>query len=215
MVMAEPLPLPAQPPVRDALASPLYAAEDGPELPVDPAPWDPLETTDLMLVGLADEDRLALVRQAWQSRGPTWIQSGATVNLGDFPLLDDSSSAAERDLQTLEWMLEEQRRQAAGKPARPGSDDGASSPQDNWLRSLLPRQWIAGLKANREWVAVGGAVLLVILWGTAAFARRPGAAPSITPSASPPPRRRRQRHRSPAPTAPGPAAVHGARRTRT
>lgn len=158
--------------------------------------WIHRETTTAMLDGVSERGRQQLLLQGWQARAPTWIQSAATVNLGDFPGLDDPTATAERDLQTLQWVLEDQRRQAAGRAVQRGADTPAA-PEDNWWRQLLPRHWVPVLKANREWVAAGGTTLLVIVWAMAAFARRPGAPPSVEPPQTrPPPVRRRRRHRS-------------------
>jgi hypothetical protein len=196
---AAPLAEPAQ---REAFV--LDAAElvQATESPVDVHGWIQRETTLALLDGATDADRLALLRQGWKERSPTWIQDAVVVNLGDFPTLDHSSERAERDLKTLEWVLEQQRRQAAGQPREDNPD---AAPQDNWLRSLIPRQWIAVLKANREWVAAGGTALLIVVWGTAAFARRPTAGPVVVAPPPPPePRVRRRRryrdHRDPAGT---------------
>jgi hypothetical protein len=165
-------------------------AEPDAETPVDVQSWVRRESVAGFLASEYEADRHALLREGWVPRSPTWIQSTTTVNLGDFPALDNSVERAERDLKTLEWVIEEQRRLAAGKPAAHEGD--AQEAPDHWLRRLLPAHWIALLKANREWVAAGGTALLVIVWGTAAFARRP--TPPTLPAPPPPSRRRRRRH---------------------
>lgn len=179
------------------------------EQPVDTLTWLQQEAQLSLLDAHLDQDREAVVRHAWQAPHPTWIQGSATVNLGDFPNLDDPTARAEQQLKTLEWVIEEQRRIAAGQPRRDaedGGDDGADP--DNWLRKLMPRHWIAKLKANREWVAAGGTALLVMVWATAAFSRRSGAGhPASKVAAAPEPARRLRRRRH---SHPG-SATHGAR----
>lgn len=190
-----------------AWAAPLAAPEDrqqlqvispGPadaaESPVDVQGWIQREATVALLDGAFEADRRAVLNQSWQGRAATWIQDSSAVNLGDFPTLDNSVERAERDLKTLEWVLEEQHRVAAGQPS-PEDRSRDATPQDNLLRSLLPTQWVAALKANREWVAAGGTALLVIVWGTTIFARRPTAGPVEAPAAPQPPKPRRRRRR--------------------
>jgi hypothetical protein len=186
---AEPLVEPAQ---RASLVQP--ASETADESPIDVQGWIQRETALEMLDGSTQADRVALLRQGWKDRPPTWIQDAVVVNLGDFPALDNSTERAERDLKTLEWVLEEQRRQAEGRPTRE-SDAINAAPQDNWLRNLLPRQWIATLKANREWVVAGGVTLLLVVWGTTIFSRRPSPSPVETPARQAPDRRHRRRRR--------------------
>jgi hypothetical protein len=194
--------------------APRAVAPEAAESPADVQAWIQRETTASMLHGAAEGGRQLALLQSWQPRAPTWIQSAATVNLGDFPTLDDPTATAERDLQTMQWVLEEQRRLAAGKPSQL-TDGEPATLQDNWLRKLLPRHWIATLKANREWVAAGGTALLVIVWATAAFSRRPGAPPSIQPETRPAPLRHRRRHRDHGPHGTRPAALTEAPRSRS
>jgi hypothetical protein len=192
LAVAEPLTLEQ---VRDQAIE--FAAPAAHEETHDVQAWIHRETTTAMLDGVSQRGRQLLLLQSWQARAPTWIQSAATVNLGDFPNLDDPTATAERDLQTLQWVLEDQRRLAAGRAAAQRGADGPAAPEDNWWRQLLPRHWVPVLKANREWVAAGGTALLVIVWAMAAFSRRPGAPPSVEPPQTrPPPVRRRRRHRS-------------------
>lgn len=193
LAVAEPLPAPAAADIDSVLAPP--QATDPAESPVDVQTWVERQTTSDLLQRAADRDRLALLEHGWQDRAPTWIQAGATVNLADFPSLDDATGKAERDIKTLEWVLEEQRRQRAGQQSqqhdRPeGSPDGEV---DRWLRTLIPRELVVTLKANREWVAAGGTALLVLIWATAAFARRPSAMKPASEVPEPPRRRRRRR----------------------
>lgn len=173
------------------------AAAEPPESPVDVQGWIQREATTALLDSAAEYDRAAFLRHGWQGRPPTWIQDSVRVNLGDFPTLDRAAENAERDLKTLEWVLEQQRRAAAGQPRQAAEgDEPDAAPPDNWLRRLLPTHWIATLKANREWVAAGGTALLVIVWGTTMFARRPTSQPQAPqPVAAPPKRRRRRRYR--------------------
>lgn len=170
---------------------------DSAEQPVDTLTWLQQEAHSALLDAQLERDRRAIIQQAWEASHPTWIQGSAMVNLGDFPALDDPTVRAEQNLKTLEWVIEEQRRAAAGQPRRNADDEEVASP-DNWLRKLLPRHWIAALKANREWVAAGGTALLVVVWATAAFSRRPGPGQAMpdSPSAPTPTVRRRRRRRS-------------------
>jgi hypothetical protein len=168
-----------------------------PGAPVDIEQWMRIETTRVLSTPEIDEDRRSVLAHGWQPRPPTWIQGSTLVNLGDYPTLDDSAERAERDLQTLTWVIEEQRRQAAGQTQRHGDEAGVSHGDDPWFRRLLPRAWIGVLKENREWVAAGGTALLVIVWGASIFARRPGrpALPIDAPAPKSARRHRRRRHR--------------------
>jgi hypothetical protein len=141
------------------------------ESPVDVDAWVQSETLNAMFHQEADHDRRAVLQETWSWRSPTWIQNHSAVNLGDFPTLDDPTGAVERNLQTLEWALAEQRRLAAGKP--PPREDKPPTPVDDWLRRLAPQELVSTLKENREWVAASGAALMAIIWGTTLFARRP------------------------------------------
>lgn len=141
------------------------------ESPVDVDGWVQSESLGAMLHHAADQDRRAVLGETWSWRSPTWIQNHSAVNLGDFPSLDDPTGAVERNLQTLEWALAEQRRLAAGRA--PASEEKQPPPVDKWLRRLLPEELVSTLKQNREWVAASGAALMAIIWGTTLFARRP------------------------------------------
>jgi hypothetical protein len=179
----------------DVQAEPLAAV--APEAPVDIEQWVRAEAVRALATPESDDDRRRVLAHGWQPRPPTWIQGSTVVNLGDYPTLDDAAERAERELQTLQWVIEEQRRQAAGQAQRRGADEGASPDDDRWFRRLLPRVWIAALKENREWVAAGGTALLVIVWAASIFARRPGSTrpPVDTPAPKPAHRHRRRRHR--------------------
>jgi hypothetical protein len=173
--------------------------EEASEALVDIEPWVQAEATRALSAPASDEDRRSVLAQGWQPRPPTWIQGSTVANLGDYPTLDDSAAQAERELQTLQWVIEEQRRQAAGQAPRRGDADGASPDDDQWFKRLLPRAWIGVLKENREWVAAGGTALLIIVWAASIFARRPGSAPPDVVAPPPKPahrQRRRRRHRS-------------------
>ena len=150
---------------------------------VDVLSWVHRESMTTMLRDQTEYDRNALLREGWQLRAPTWIQSTSSVNLGDFPMFDNPTAGAERDLKTLEWVIEDNRRLAIGKPtqAAEAAAEAEATQVDHWLRQLIPREWIVHLKANREWVAAGGTALLVIVWAMAAFARRPTDGPALPP----------------------------------
>lgn len=171
-------------------------AEAVPDGPVDIEQWVRTEAARTLSTPEGDEARRSVLAHGWQPRPPTWIQGSTQVNLGDYPTLDDAAERAERELQTLQWVIEEQRRQAAGQAQRRGDDDG-SPDDDRWFRRLLPRVWIGYLKEHREWVAAGGTALLVIVWAASIFARRPGSPPPPTDTTVPKPvrRHRRRRHR--------------------
>jgi hypothetical protein len=199
VAVAAPLPLPSA--VAPAGLGAISATNDeAPAARVAEEPMDVAESTiqaaaDDLLRAEAERGRLAVLQQGWQANGPTWIQSAAQVNLGDFPAFDRTVERAENDLRTLEWVIDQQRRQPSGRPAAAESDEPA---QTHWLRRVLPAEWIALLKQNREWVAAGGGALLVIVWATATFTRGTHAPPSPVnaPPVEPvPQRRRRRRHR--------------------
>lgn len=150
-----------------------------------------------------DDGRGLLVHPEWEARQPSWIQGSALASEASQVQSERASERAEQELQTLQWVLEEQRRQAeaAHRPRR-SDESAASGSDDRWFRRLLPQQWIAHLKAHREWVAAGGTTLLLAVWGASVFARRPTSATDLrkpTP-VEPAPRqqhRRRRRHRVP------------------
>jgi hypothetical protein len=195
--LAEPLPAPEAAAMVDMGLAPGEPAAAIAESPVDVQTWVERETTADLLHRAAERDRMALLEHGWQDRAPTWIQAGATVNVAEFPSLDDATDKAERDLKTLEWVLEEQRRQRAGQPSQQldRQEGSPTNEVERWLRSLIPREWLSLLKANREWVAAGSTVLLVIIWATAAFSRRPPERSAPAEAPAPPRRRRRRLHR--------------------
>lgn len=194
--------------VLPASAAPVAVGEDLPPPPLplsatgagpmDLARWVHDEAGRSIMSRSADVDRRDLLQQGWQPRPPTWIQAAAVVNLGEYPTLDDSAEKAERDLQTLTWVIEQQQREAAARAQRRADGGDAVPEDDRWFVKLLPQHWVPVLKAHREWVIAGGTTLLLLVWGATAFARRPGAAPTASPAvedgAS---RRRRRRHRRP------------------
>lgn len=183
-----------------ALQSPSAVADFiGGESPVDVERWVRDEAARALLIRDGDAERRALLEEGWRPRPPTWIQASTVVNVADYPSLDDSVARTEREMATLQWVLDEQRRQAAGTPTRPGDDEARDGSEDDpWIRKLMPRHWISALKANREWVAAGGTVVLALIWGASIFARRPGAPTELRHEPPPPPApepRRRHRHR--------------------
>jgi hypothetical protein len=169
----------------------------GTVVPADVDRWVHDEAEQAMLSGAVERERREVLLQGWQPRPPTWIQAAAQVNLGDYPGLDDTTAKAERDLETLNWVLQQQQREAAERGTRraeAGSGSG-SGEDERWFLRLLPHHWIQVLKANREWVVAGGTTLLLIVWGASLFARRPGTAPTVLAEGVPPPAKRRRRHR--------------------
>jgi hypothetical protein len=174
---------------------PLSATGPG---PMDVARWVHDEAGRAIMSRSADVDRRDLLLQGWQPRPPTWIQAAALVNLGEYPSLDESVEKAERDLQTLTWVIEQQQREAAARAQRRAEDGDPLAEDDRWFLKLLPQHWIPLLKAHREWVIAGGTTLLLLVWAASAFARRPGAgATPPSAAADAPPKRRRRRHRRP------------------
>lgn len=167
----------------------------GTMVPTDFERWARDEATQAMLSGAVERERHAVLLQGWQPRPPTWIQAAAQVNLGDYPGLDDTTAKAERDLETLNWVIQQQQREAAERGVRRTDGSSDASGDERWFLRLLPHHWIQFLKANREWVVAGGTALLLIVWGASLFARRPGAAPSAMADGAPPPVKRRRRHR--------------------
>jgi hypothetical protein len=102
-------------------------------------------------------------------------------------------------LRTLEWVLQQQAMRATADA------DGAASAGFNWLRSLLPSQWIPVLKAYRDWILFGAGVALSMAWLMSLYARRPAPRPLARPAPKVPSvsshaptriRRRRRRARS-------------------
>ncbi|MCB1994604.1 MAG: hypothetical protein H6933_16005 [Burkholderiaceae bacterium] len=156
--------------------------------------WVQEESTRTLLAHAADETRQEVLQQAYQPRPPTWIQSGALSGVAGSSGLDDAERA-ERDLQTLNWVIEQQQREAAARREGRGNVAGDGTEDDRWFRRLLPQHWIPVLKANREWVVAGGTSLLVLVWGASLFARRPSSSPLQAPAAPAKPVKRRRRHR--------------------
>ncbi len=182
--------------VDQALPAPPLPLSDAGETVLDVERWAREEAGRAAAARGEDaEHRREILMQGWTTRPPTWIQAAATVNLGEYPSLDDSMEKAERDLQTLQWVIEQQQREAAARAQRGGGDGAASGDDDRWFIKLLPRHWIPILKEHREWVVAGGTTLLLLVWAASAFARRPGAAPAAAEGAPAPPPRRRRRHR--------------------
>jgi hypothetical protein len=116
--------------------------------------------------------------------------------------LSEMAERAETELQNLQWIIEEQRRLAAGeRPRTAAGVDGHDS--EHWLRAWLPTEWIPWLRAHRQWVVAAGVVLIVAVWATASFSRHRPVAPSVQPASIVPRptrvrRRIRRRHRAPA-----------------
>ena len=110
---------------------------------------------------------------------------------------DDAVERAERDLQTLNWVIEQQQRDAAARREGRASTGGDGGDDERWFRQLLPRHWIPILKAHREWVIAGGTTVLLLVWGASMFARRPSSGPLQVKSApaTVPTKPRRHRHR--------------------
>lgn len=163
------------------------------ESPTDVETWVREESTRTLLASAAEETRRDVLQQGFQPRPPTWIQASAQSIQGGGAGLDDAERA-ERDLQTLNWVIEQQQREAAAR--REGRrDTGEASEDDRWFRHLLPQHWIPVLKAHREWVVAGGTTLLILVWGASIFARRPSSGPVQAPEPPAKPVRRRRRHR--------------------
>jgi len=164
------------------------------ETPIEVERWIGDETLLLSLTHGQGGSPHEVLLQGWQPRPPTWIQGGALANPVEHPGLEDSVEKAERDLQTLQWAIEQQQREA---DARPRGRDGeqVGGPQEHWLRKLLPQHWIPLLKANREWVVAGGTALLLLAWGGSMFARRPGPTAVAAHPNPPPAKKRRHRRR--------------------
>lgn len=162
--------------------------------PDDVEAWVQGESTRTLLARSTEEIRQEVLQQAYQARPPTWIQSGALATVSGGNGMDDAERA-ERDLQTLNWIIEQQQREAAAR--RDGGRVGAgdAGDDDRWFRRLLPQHWIPVLKAHREWVVAGGTSLLVLVWGASLFARRPSSTPMQAPAAPAKPVKRRRRHR--------------------
>ncbi|MEO7246362.1 MAG: hypothetical protein ABIX12_14605, partial [Rubrivivax sp.] len=137
-------------------------------------------TTDALVQRQLEDDRRTLLHHAYTPRPPTWIQLASTINLGDFPTLDDPLGRAERELQTLEWLIEQRRLERTPLGAALHNADGSAEGGPTLLdvmRRLLPGTWIPWLKTNRDPLLAGGTLLLLALWIGAAFDRRRGSRP--------------------------------------
>jgi len=160
--------------------------------------WIRSEATGTFLQQQIEQDRLAVASEPYTPPAPTWIQGAANVNPADYPTLDRSVETAERDLRTIEWVLQERERLA--RQAHDGSATEPAGP--NWIRALMPSNWLPVLKAYREWIVGGAGLVLGVAWMLSMFSRRPSATPSPATVAKDPrgdaPRvhRRRRRHRS-------------------
>lgn len=193
LAFAEPVAIDA---VEQATAAPTWIAQG--ESPVDVEAWLREESTSTLLAQAAEATRHEVLQHGFQPRPPTWIQAAAVAAAGS--VADDAVERAERDLQTLNWVIEQQQRDAAAKRQGRASNGADDSDDERWFRQLLPQHWIPILKANREWVIAGGTTVLLLVWGASMFARRPSsdplqakAAPATAPTK---PRRHRHRRRS-------------------
>lgn len=182
--------------VEEATAAPAWIAPG--ESPIDVEAWVREESTRSLLAQAAEATRHEVLQHGLQARPPTWIQAAATAAAGS--VADDAVERAERDLQTLNWVIEQQQRDAAARREGRASTGGDGGDDERWFRQLLPRHWIPILKAHREWVIAGGTTVLLLVWGASMFARRPSsgprqveAAPATVPTK---PRRHRHRRRS-------------------
>jgi hypothetical protein len=125
--------------------------------------------------------------------GKRWIQTGPQSTVNEMKTLSELAERVETDLQNMQWLLEEQRRLAAGERVRHSA--GANGDEkEHWLRRWLPTHWIPWLRAHREWVVAAGVLLIAAVWATASFSRQGPPAPSVRP-APPAPVRRRPRRR--------------------
>ena len=166
------------------------------EHPIDAEQWA-REEANRSMMAVAETNHRELIRQGWQAPPPTWIQGSIVVNLGDLHTLDNAADKAERELQTLQWVIDDQQRQANVGGVRRGADMAAPDDKERWFGRLLPGAWIGTLKAQRDWVVAGGTTLLLIVWVASIFARRPGghAEPTAAPPRPASKRRRRRRHK--------------------
>lgn len=125
--------------------------------------------TDALLHGQAARDRRSVLRQTYLGRPPTWIQHASTVNLAEFPTLADPTEDAEREMEILQSLVNERGR-ARATPGRAGSDappeatDSADEPIPEWLRPLLPSEWLPVVRAHGDSIVAGGAALLLASW---------------------------------------------------
>jgi hypothetical protein len=117
------------------------------------------------------------LEQGYTARLPTWIQQAATVDLGDFPHHEDPTASSEDGLETLQWMLAERERLAAGQGVGDGSASG-NDPDDGRtglptavdreafgaLQLLLPSTWLPLLREHRDSLLAGAAGVLVASW---------------------------------------------------
>jgi hypothetical protein len=128
---------------------------------------------------LIERERQVVLQQDFIGRPATWIQTASLVNLADFPSFANPAAQSERDLRTLEWLLEQRRRQAASAAANRASATertvGELEADPPWWRNMLPQAWLPTVKANRD-VAVGaGITVLLLVWLASALAQRPSA----------------------------------------
>jgi hypothetical protein len=125
--------------------------------------------TDALLHGQAARDRRSVLQQTYLGRPPTWIQHASTVNLAEFPTLADPTEDAEREMEILQSLVNERGR-ARATPGRAGSDappeatDTADEPIPEWLRPLLPSEWLPVVRAHGDVIVAGGAALLLASW---------------------------------------------------
>ena len=153
------------------------ASEPPATAPARLSDWVDSEVKERVLREQLEQVRRALAGQPFVPYPPTWIQGAAIVNPGDFPSLDGSAEAAERELRTIEWLLEnrdQQARQAREQAGRPGAQTGeGSTTLQDWVKVLLPSHWMPILKEHRVWVLGGAGGVLVASWFLSAFARPP------------------------------------------
>jgi hypothetical protein len=138
-------------PVTDDPARPGLAAMPAPT--VDDAPLDDWlgdEVVSSRLRHLIDRTHAEGARQPYHRRQPSWIQSVADLQAHDAKQQADDAALADRDRQTVAWLLEDEARRSAAASAADGTVVAPAAEDDPlrpWRRALGVVALFAGLVA--------------------------------------------------------------------
>lgn len=197
-------------PVTDDPARPALAAT--PAASIDESALDDWlgdEVVSSRLRHLIDRTHAEGARQPYHRRQPSWIQSVADLQAHDARQQAEEAARADRDRQTVAWLLEDEARRAAAASAADGDTVVALAAEDDPLRPWRRALGVVALFA--------GLVALGVTWLVRRPRRRRKADAAEAPAASDerPGRRRHRRSHRPQPSAEAPqepqAHRHGRR----
>ncbi len=191
-------------------------AESGPAAAMPPAigeaaleDWLGDEVISSRLRHLIDRAHAEGARQPYHRRQPSWIQSVADLQAHDARQQAEDAARAERDRQTVAWLLEDEARRTAASAAEalaaePAPDEDALRP---WRRALGVVALFGGLVAlgvtwlvrrprrHRRPVTAGTPAPTDGGAGSSRRRRTSRTTATSTPTSAPPPRSHRHGHR--------------------